>query len=61
MYFWDTPSIGQKVSGSIEVDVTNEELAHAANITSYTASRLISEWHRTGAIRKHRGNCMMQN
>jgi CRP-like cAMP-binding protein len=48
-------SIGQKVSGGIELDVTNEELADSANITPYTTSRLISEWHSSGAIRRHRG------
>ncbi len=53
------PSIGQKVSGGIELDVTNEELAHAANITPYTTSRIISEWHRSGAVRKHRGRILL--
>ena len=48
------PSIGQKVKEGIELDVTNEELADAANVTPWTASRLISEWQRRGAIRKHR-------
>lgn len=55
------PSIGQKVSGGIELDVTNEELAEAANITSYTTSRLISEWQRTGAIRKNRGKILLRS
>jgi len=55
------PSIGQKVSGGIELDVTNEELANAANISPYTTSRLISEWHRTGAIRKHRGKMLLRS
>jgi CRP-like cAMP-binding protein len=55
------PSIGQKVSGGIELDVTNEELAHAANITPYTTSRVISEWHRTGAVRKNRGRILLRS
>lgn len=53
------PSIGQKVNGGIELDVTNEELAGAANITPYTTSRIISEWHRRGLIRKHRGKIIL--
>jgi CRP/FNR family transcriptional regulator, nitrogen oxide reductase regulator len=53
--------IGQKTSGGIELDVTNEELAHAANITPYTVSRLISEWRRSGAIRKHRGRIVLRS
>jgi CRP/FNR family transcriptional regulator, nitrogen oxide reductase regulator len=55
------PSVGQKVSGGIELDVTNEELANAANISPYTTSRLISDWHRTGAIRKHRGKILLRS
>jgi CRP/FNR family transcriptional regulator, nitrogen oxide reductase regulator len=53
------PSIGKKVTGGIELDVTNEELANAANITPYTTSRLISGWQRTGAIRKYRGKIVL--
>jgi CRP-like cAMP-binding protein len=53
------PSIGQKVSGGIGLDVTNEELAAAANITPHTTSRLISEWQRAGAIRKNRGKILL--
>lgn len=37
-------SIGQKASGGVEIDVTNEELANLANITPYTTSRMISNW-----------------
>ena len=55
------PSIGQKVSGGIEIDVTNEELANAGNITPYTTSRLIGEWRRTGAIRKRRGKILLRS
>ena len=55
------PSIGQKVSGGIELDVTNEELADAANITPHTTSRLISDWKRTGAIRKSRGKIVLRS
>jgi CRP-like cAMP-binding protein len=55
------PSVGRKVSGGIELDVTNEELAEAANINPYTTSRLLSEWHRTGAIRKGRGKILLRS
>lgn len=53
------PSIGKKVKDGIQLDVTNEELAETANITPYTTSRLISEWHRIGAIRKRRGKLVL--
>jgi CRP-like cAMP-binding protein len=55
------PTIGQKVAGGIELDVTNEELAHSANITPYTTSRMISEWQRSGAIRKYRGKLLLRS
>ena len=56
-----TSSMGQKVPGGIEFDITNEELADAANITPYTTSRILSEWRRTGAIRKQRGRIIVRS
>ena len=53
------PSVGRKVPGGVELDVTNQELADAANINRYTTSRLLSEWHKTGAIRKCRGKILL--
>ena len=54
-------SMGERVSGGIEFDITNEELANAANITPYTASRILSEWQRAGAIRKLRGKIFVRS
>jgi CRP/FNR family transcriptional regulator, nitrogen oxide reductase regulator len=51
--------VGQHVPGGVELDVTNEELANAANITPFTTSRLLSEWRRTGALVKHRGKLIL--
>lgn len=45
--------------GGAELDVTNEELASAANVTPFTASRLLSEWHRRGALKKSRGKVLL--
>jgi CRP-like cAMP-binding protein len=39
-------TIRQKASRGIEVEVTNEELSDSANITPYTASRLLSQWQK---------------
>lgn len=55
------PRIGEKVSGNIELDVTNEELANSVNITPYTTSRLISEWRRSGVIRKRYGKILLSS
>jgi len=54
------PGIGHKVDGGIALDITNEELANAANVTQFTASRLLSEWQRTGAISKGRGSLVLR-
>jgi len=54
-------TVGQKVSGGIEVDVTNEELADSAHITPYTTSRLISKWERSGVVRKSRGKIILRS
>jgi len=53
--------IGQKVPGGVEFDVTNEELASAANITPFTASRLLSEWQTNSAVVKRRGKIVLRS
>jgi CRP-like cAMP-binding protein len=55
-----TQAMGQKVLGGLELDLTNEELADSANITPYTASRIVSEWKKMGALRKQRGKILVQ-
>jgi CRP-like cAMP-binding protein len=54
-------SIGQKLSGGIEIDVTNEEVANSANITPYTASRILSKWQHQNVIRKGRGKILLRS
>ena len=51
---------GHQVSGGIELDVTNEESAESAHITRYTTSRLISEWQKSGTIRKRKGKILLR-
>jgi len=53
--------IGQRVPGGVEFDVTNEELASAANITPFTASRLLSEWQTNHAVVKRRGKILLRS
>jgi CRP/FNR family transcriptional regulator, nitrogen oxide reductase regulator len=52
--------IGQKVSGGIELDISNEELANEANISLFTASRLLSAWQREGILMKRRGKVLLR-
>jgi len=53
--------IGEKVAGGFEFEATNEELAGAANVTAFTASRLLSEWQNNGAILKRRGKVLLRS
>ena len=53
------PLLGRAVPGGVELDVTNEELASAAHITPFTASRLLNEWQRHRAIIKRRGRIVL--
>jgi CRP/FNR family transcriptional regulator, nitrogen oxide reductase regulator len=52
-------NIGQKIGDQFEIDATNEELASAANITTFTASRILSEWQERGTIEKRRGKIVV--
>ena len=56
-----TSSMGERVSGGIEFDITNEELANAANINPYTVSDILGEWRRDGAIHKRRGKIFVRS
>jgi CRP/FNR family transcriptional regulator, nitrogen oxide reductase regulator len=54
-------TVGQEVAGGIALQITNEELANAANVTPFTASRLMSEWRRDRAILKRRGEVLVRS
>ena len=51
---------GRKVSGGTRVDLTNEQLANAANVTPFTASRILSTWQRNGVLVKTRGQLLLR-
>jgi CRP/FNR family transcriptional regulator, nitrogen oxide reductase regulator len=52
--------MGERVSGGVELDVRNEELAHEANVTIFTVSRLMGEWQRKGLLTKSRGKVVLR-
>jgi CRP-like cAMP-binding protein len=52
-------TIGKEVPGGIALHITNGELANAANVTPFTASRLMSGWHRNHTLIKRRGNVLL--
>jgi CRP-like cAMP-binding protein len=53
--------VGHTCEDGVEVEVTNEELAQAANVTLFTASRQISDWSRRKALKKKRGKILLRS
>ena len=53
--------IGHKVPAGVEILVSNEDLASAANVTPFTASRLLSDWQRKGLLAKSRGKVLLRD
>lgn len=53
-------NIGANATDGVELDLTNEDLADAASVTRFTASRLMSEWHRRGILTKSRGKVLLR-
>ena len=51
--------IRSHIPRGLQLDITNEQLANAANITPFTASRILNEWKRSGAILKSRGTIII--
>ena len=54
-------TIGQKVPSGLEFDATNEEIASAANVTPFTASRLLRKWQNDHALIKRRGKIILRS
>jgi CRP-like cAMP-binding protein len=54
-------AIGEEVPGGIELAVTNEDLARAGNISTFTVCRLMSEWRRTSGVVKLRGKVVLRS
>lgn len=52
---------GASAQDGVELDVTNEELADAANITRFSTSRLLSEWERKGVLTKSRNKIIVHS
>jgi len=53
--------IGHRVPGGVELHIGNEDLATSANVTPFTASRLLSEWQRAGMVTKSRGKVVLRD
>ena len=47
--------IGHVRPSGVELSIMNEDLAGLANVSAFTASRLLKEWERQGIVQKSRG------
>lgn len=52
---------GRRIRGGTQLELTNEQLANIANVTPFTASRILSSWHRSGAVVKSRGQLLVRH
>jgi len=52
--------MGRNVPGGVRLELTNEQFANMANITPFTASRILTRWQRMGAIIKKRGQVLIR-
>lgn len=51
--------LGHSGPEGIEVDLKNEELALAAHVSFFTATRHLSKWRRSGLLKKYRGRIVL--
>jgi CRP-like cAMP-binding protein len=52
---------GKVVPTGVEIAATNEELGALANVSPFTASRLLNTWARDGVLAKSRGKIFVQS
>jgi CRP-like cAMP-binding protein len=53
--------MGQESFDGTVLNIGNEELANEANVTTFTVSRLLSEWQRKGFLVKSRGRILVRS
>jgi CRP/FNR family transcriptional regulator, nitrogen oxide reductase regulator len=51
---------GHVLPTGLEIDVKNEDLASLADLSFYTATRLLKTWERKGAVKKSRGKILIR-
>ena len=51
---------GHPTTTGVEVGIKNEHLASLADISPFTASRLLQKWERQGALKKSRGKLLIR-
>lgn len=51
---------GHALPSGVEVDINNEDLASLADVSIFTASRLLKDWERKGVVEKSRGKVLIR-
>lgn len=51
---------GRILPSGVGVDIKNKDLASLADVSSFTASRLLKEWERRGTVEKSRGGVLIR-
>jgi CRP-like cAMP-binding protein len=51
---------GHMVPTGVEIDIKNKDLASLADVSFFTASRLMQAWDRKGAVEKSRGKVLIR-
>jgi CRP/FNR family transcriptional regulator, nitrogen oxide reductase regulator len=52
---------GHAVQQGVEVDIKNEDLASLADVSFFTASRILKSWDRKGVVEKSRGKVIIRS
>lgn len=52
---------GHMVPTGVEINIKNEDLASLADVSFFTASRVLQEWERKGAVEKSRGKVLIRS
>ena len=51
---------GRVLQGGVEIKIKNEDLASLADVSLFTASRVLKKWQRSGALEKCRGKALIR-
>lgn len=52
---------GHALPRGVQVDIKNEDLASLADVSIFTASRLLKDWERKGVVEKSRGKILIRS
>jgi CRP/FNR family transcriptional regulator, nitrogen oxide reductase regulator len=53
--------LGRPHQAAVQVDITNEQLGSLADVSRFTASRILSKWERKGAMARGRGKILIRS